>query len=86
MNEVNVNKIYDILESIGGASSSERVDFVYNLTKSEYPTTEWRFQGYFGFGGKYRPNTNRVTYYREDETPIREELQKRINSELKNIY
>lgn len=44
--------------------------------------TEYRFQGRFGFGGKYYVYDNQVGYYPEDITPDREALRDRVNAEL----
>lgn len=79
------NKIYDLLVRMGGANKEDKDVFVYNHCKASYPCSEWRFQGRFGFGGKYRAKSNTVTMYSEDETPELLALIKKINKELENI-
>jgi len=76
------NKIYDVLVNLGSASESDRGQFVYVHSESEYGCREWRFQGKLGFGGKYRSETNRVDCYIEDETSERLELMAVMNDEL----
>lgn len=48
------SKVWDILVEHAGASklSDERESFVSSMTQIEYPTSEYRFQGSLGFGGK----------------------------------
>lgn len=79
------DKIYDLLVEIGGASEDERESFVLNMT-SEKRTDEWRFQGNFGFGGKYWPLKNHVTYYPEYETEEREKLVGSLNGKLQELF
>lgn len=78
-------KIYDLLVSVGGADESDKQDFVYHHFESKNGCREWRFCGKFGFGGKYRSETNTVTLYPEDKTPERVKLIKKINQELSKI-
>jgi len=78
------NKVYDILVNMGGAIEKERGDFLYAFINDEYPTTEWRFGGLLGGGGKYR-SRNVVTCYSESETPERLELMKDMNLALENL-
>lgn len=77
----NLNKIYDLLVSVGGAREKERESFIYHHTNG---CDEWRFQGKLGFGGKYRSRTNTVDCYLEDETPERTKIVKQLNEELQN--
>lgn len=79
------NKVYDVLVALGGAVESERETFLYHHSGSCYTVTEWRFQGKFGFGGKYRSERNEIDYYPEDLTKDREELRTKINTELSKI-
>lgn len=83
MNADLANKIFDLLESIGGAHESMRSDFVHNHT--EATCDEYRFQGHLGFGGKYRRWKNGVDCYREDETPERLDIIKRLNEALQKL-
>lgn len=85
MTENQANKIYDLLVLMGGANESEREMFIHHHCKGKYLTNEFRFRGKFGFGGKYRRLTNKVTYYREDETPNLAALAKEINTKLAKI-
>lgn len=79
------NKVYDVLVALGGAREEDRENFVYHHSEYKYNCTEWRFGGKLGFGGKYRSDNNRVDCYREDETPERREIIKKINSKLLEI-
>lgn len=79
------NKIYDLLTSIGGASESERNNFVYHHTETKDGCNEWRFQGKLGFGGKYRSTRNRVDCYLEDETTERLFILNELNLKLQEI-
>jgi len=47
------NEIYDVLVMCGGALPDNRENFVYAHTIGNYPCNEYRFQGHFGFGGKF---------------------------------
>lgn len=88
------NKVYNILVDMGGALDRfderlgghyDRNDFIYNVTKEKYPATEWRFQGHFGFGGKYYPSQNRIGYYPENRTDELDELLNEINNKLSEV-
>jgi len=84
MNKKKLNKVYDILVTIGDANERMRESFIhYHLRESG--SHEWRFSGNLGFGGKYRLDENSVDCYSEDETPERFEIIKRINEELSKI-
>jgi 5'(3')-deoxyribonucleotidase len=69
---------------MGGANEKERADFLYVFVNNKYPTTEWRFGGLLGGGGKYR-SYNAVTCYSESETPERLDLIKNINLALNRL-
>ncbi len=82
------NKIYDVLVHRGGASEYERDAFVNYHTDESITYKEWRFQGKFGFGGKYRSKYNTIHCYSENETPELLNLMNEINNiltELKTI-
>lgn len=79
------NKVYNILVEHGGAVESMRSNFVYAHTEDQYPCWEYRFQGYFGFGGKYRSLTNTIDYYQENHTKKLDKLEAKINQLLKEI-
>lgn len=67
--------VYDILCEHAGARIQEKNDFVlFCRTRTEY-----RFQGVFGFGGKYWPERRQITYYPEDRTDHLDTLRDRIN-------
>lgn len=76
--------IYDCLVKEGGAFERERERFIHEFTK-QIPTSEWRFRGKLGFGGKYRWRTNSVDYYREDKTKEREQIIQTLNESLNLI-
>jgi hypothetical protein len=83
------NDVYDILVNPGGASEHMREAFVdAHIHEDKFfgdCCDEWRFQGYLGFGGKYRSKTNKVDCYSEDENPKRIELVKEINKKLSEV-
>lgn len=96
MNEETANAIYDLLVWCGGASQRARQDFIYHHTNEEHPATEWRFQGLFGFGGKFYSGEStrecpwRVGYHPEDargdREPLYEGLRRAINMLLVHIW
>ena len=78
--------IYSVLVEQAGAQEIMRNSFIYHHTESEFgPCDEWRFQGALGFGGKYWRRENRVSCYREDETPERLEIIERTNEALSSL-
>lgn len=79
------NKVYTLLVDEAGARENMRDNFMYSHLDTRYPCTEYRFQGYFGFGGKYYSERNRVSYYLEDETPELNLLEKNVNELLSRI-
>lgn len=65
------NEIYDILVECGGARESNRDNFVWVHVKDDFPTDQYRFQGHFGFGGKFYSDGSssrawRVSYHPDD--------------------
>jgi hypothetical protein len=77
-------EIYKLLVSLAGADDREdvRERFVSYLTEDENP--EWRFCGSLGFGGKFHASNSKwwVSCYREDETPERLEVIRKLNKAL----
>ena len=77
----------EILSPMGKAPGDQRDrdNFVRSHLELEYPATEWRFQGMFGFGGKFRARPDlrcTVDCYPEDSTPERKVAQDAINAKL----
>ncbi len=62
--------VYDILIKHVDAPVSLRENFIIVMVSGD-ANSEYRFQGKLGFGGKYRPATNKVECYKEDENPER---------------
>lgn len=90
------NDVYTILVEECGASDVDelygpRWQFV-NMMLNEPQTTEYRFQGKLGFGGKFWPGNGseldppRVTCYQEDETPVRRQMIDKANKRLKELF
>ena len=81
------NKVYDILVEHAGASDSMRNSFVFSHTDDDDNKLcwEWRFQGHFGFGGKYWSERNSINYYNEDRTKKLDKLQDKVNKLLSEI-
>lgn len=82
------NKAYDILVEHAGASNLDhyREAFVeYFVT--ERHTTEWRFLGNLGFGGKFWRNDERyyILCYSEDKSPERDKVIEKVNALLKEL-
>lgn len=74
--------IYDILVEHAGASPdfNHRFDFARAMKSG---AREYRFGGCLGFGGKYRPETNTVDCYSEDETAERRAVIQATNEALR---
>ena len=80
-----LNAVFDLLVEIGGTHASLRDEFLQLLGNAERPCDEFRFQGVFGFGGKYRRKTNSVDFFPEDSTPARVATQARLNKKLAKL-
>ena len=67
---IRANEVYDVLVEHAGAPESLRNNFVYSHTDDDDNKLCWefRFQGFFGFGGKYWSERNSINYYSEDRT------------------
>lgn len=80
-------KIWDILQEHAGArnSSWEKETFIRSFAKET--TSEWRFQGHLGFGGKFYRNCGRmwISCYSEDRTAERQVIIDKVNELLREI-
>jgi len=78
------NQVYDILVQHAGAPESLRNSFIYSHTEDDDNKLCWefRFQGHFGFGGKYWSERNAITYYPEDHTKKLDKLEAKVNKLL----
>ena len=85
MTKEKADKVYDLLVTIGGAYEGDRDNFIYHHSESKDVCSEWRFCGYFGFGGKYWSEYNSVNCYSEDETPERIKLGYKLNDALAKL-
>jgi hypothetical protein len=74
LTEEQAYEIWAILERLAGADEGARSSFVHHQTVEG--CTEFRFQGWLGFGGKFWNANGRwyVTVYPEDMTPQREQV------------
>jgi hypothetical protein len=83
------DRVFNVLRDVCGAHESDRASFVHEFEdKSNYgPTSEYRFQGHFGFGGKFRYPRFSVDGYPEDmkARPALEHTQVTANNELAEI-
>lgn len=81
---IRANEVYDILVAYAGASESMRNNFVFVHTDDEDQNLCWeyRFQGLFGFGGKYWSERNVISYYLEDRTKKLNKLLEKVNKLL----
>lgn len=80
MTEQQAKAVYAVLQETCGAGDDE-LSFVYEFTK-ELPTTEWRFGGSLGFGGKFRYPRMSVDCYPEDESAARLAMISAANAKL----
>jgi hypothetical protein len=71
--------IFDVLTLCAGTPESLREEFVHALQRG---TREFRIGGSLGFGGKYWPETNTVSCYREDMTDRRRAIITDTNGHL----
>lgn len=73
LTEEQAYEVWAILERLAGASEGARSSFVHHQTEG---CTEFRFQGWLGFGGKFWNANDRwyVTAYPESVTPQREQV------------
>ena len=85
MDKENLIKVYDVLVAFAGAPSrdSDKLSFIQAHEGGKYSCKEYRFQGKFGFGGKYRVDSNKIDYYSEDHTKQLDALRIKINEKLK---
>jgi hypothetical protein len=81
------NKIYDVLVKYG-AREENRLSFVQDMNVAGPSGIEWRFCGVFGFGGKFRKDSDGsmwVTMYAEDRTEERDKLLSELNKEIQEL-
>lgn len=75
LTEQQARQVWRVLVEDCGASHNplEELSFVteYTTDSAYSPSSEWRFVGNLGFGGKFRYPGLRVDCYPEDETPER---------------
>ena len=80
-----------VLVPLAGAhpSANERFSFVHHQMDTDFPASEYRFQGRLGFGGKFRVRTDEPTQirfvvdcYKEDQTPDTLNMIGRTNAAL----
>ena len=87
--EEGANAVYDLLVKVGSAYEGDRISFVhYHSAEPVQFSTEWRFQGRLGFGGKFYTDHDRwrVGCYREDDTPERTKAIDEMNKALEQLY
>lgn len=77
--------VYAILKEFAGADPDPLTEGSFIDYCLSPDAQEWRFQGKFGYGGKYIPGNNRFAYYTEDQTPELDSLRDTINAKLKNL-
>jgi hypothetical protein len=85
------DKVYSALVANAGAPESNREYFVQRhvaWSENPYETTEFRFMGRLGFGGKFwcTPDSFHISFYSEDSTPAREEVRIKTNEALKKLF
>ena len=83
------NRIYDILVEHAGALEIERRRFVYCHSLEISLPSEWQFYSNLGFKGEFRIqqyDEMNVVCNKEDKTPERFKIIKKVNALLKEIY
>lgn len=81
-----------LVKEVGAVDDAlERQSFIWSVTDDTHPTSEYRFGGSIGFGGKFRNNGNRndtphVDCYREEESPEVNAAIERANLTLTEIF
>jgi hypothetical protein len=84
------HKVYDVLVKECGAYGKDhaRQAFIHAFCYSEYPCNEFRFQGIFGFGGKFWHSSRKfyVNCYSEDSTAKIQKAIDTTNELLKPLY
>ena len=80
-------EIVNVLISMGGMYYEDAHSFIseYAMTDKKEVSSEFRFQGRFGFGGKFRLNKDDVSYvdyYPEHQTDALDVLEAQINAQL----
>lgn len=86
MTETTANEIYDVLVRECGAPEGMRESFLAVMTRPG-ETSEYRFIGDLGFGGKFRNTNNRfyVDCYSEHVTEARTQMIDAANVKLAAI-
>lgn len=81
-----LKQVYAILVVACGAKSDSDAEqaFVAEFQK-EQPTSEYRFQGGLGFGGKFRFPACTVDCYPEDVNPKRKAMMDETNKQLAEL-
>lgn len=74
--------VYTALVKGAGAREEDRAEFVFHICRG---VSEYRFIGSLGHGGKFWPETWRVSCYQEDETSERVAAIRRTNLELSRL-
>ena len=77
-------RVYAILESVAGAPSIYRDEFISHFKLISHPKS-WRFGGRLGIGGKLLVGPWRVICAVEDITPEREKIISSCNEQLSSL-
>ncbi len=87
--------VYAVLVDLGGSLPMWEGDFLNYHVMKHAPnartcgdTTEFRFMGRFGMGGKFWVTIEsfHVTYYSEDETAERKQIRQLMNEQLVPLH
>jgi hypothetical protein len=87
IDEALARRIYAVLVEYAGASSVDGEAYAFAHAVSVKRTDEYRFQGWLGFGGKFRNNHSGVYVdcYAEDETEKRRAHIDTCNAKLREL-
>lgn len=77
--------VFEILAKFG---ANDWEAFRRDAIDRDIPAHEHRFQGHFGYGGKFRNQHSSfsVDFYRKDRTPYRNWLEAQLNCQLRELY
>ncbi len=80
--------VWNLLVDLGGAYDGERNETHFVQCQTDEFIREWRFQGIFGFGGKFYRDSDRwcVGNYSEDDSPETDCVRDEINGRLAELY
>jgi hypothetical protein len=88
LNEDEASEVFLLLIAACGAPPSFRESFIQHATEDRDHGGEFRFQGCFGFGGKFcwEHSRWRVACYPEDRSPENDRIIAAVNGLLERMF